>query len=143
MVIALAVCHDRLATVFEVADALVVVKDGSESNPCRRRIEIGRRHPMARVSMMRELEVSILLCGAIAMPLQGMLESAGIEVIPFLRGSVDDVLDAYRRGRLGNPDFWLPGCRFSNFAGGHRRGRGRCRGARGPKHRQWRGGMNV
>ena len=142
MAVALAVWHDRLATLFEAADAFVIVENGSESSPTRRRIEIGRKHPMFRASMMRDLNVSTLLCGAIARPVQGALESAGIEVVPFLRGSVDDVLEAYRCGHLENPDFRLPGCRCDN-PGGQRPERGRGKGRRGAKHRQWKGGMNI
>jgi len=53
-----------------------------------------------------------------------MIVASGIDIIPFLRGRVDDVLNAYFSGRLLEPGFMLPGCRRGSGFG---RGVGRRR----------------
>jgi len=71
----------------------------------------------------------VLLCGALSRPLDRMLTAAGIEIIPFLRGRADDVLNAYFAGRLLEPGFMLPGCRqgqgFGRGMGRRKHGYGR------------------
>jgi len=64
----------------------------------------------ARVHQLKGLDVRVLLCGALSRPLERMLQMAGIEVIPWLCGPVEEILRAYLRGGLPVARFSLPGC---------------------------------
>jgi len=68
--------------------------------------------------------VDVLICGAISRPLEMMLVSEGMQVIPHTCGPVEDVIRAYVSGRLTDQAYLMPGCC------GQRR-RTRARGGRG------------
>lgn len=59
---------------------------------------------------MQELGVAVLICGGISRPLRQMIEACGIRVYPWMAGPVDEVLEAYRQGRLHEPRWMMPGC---------------------------------
>jgi predicted Fe-Mo cluster-binding NifX family protein len=52
----------------------------------------------------------VLICGAISRPLEAMLLSAGVEVIPQTCGPVEEVLKAFMSGKLTEKAFLMPGC---------------------------------
>lgn len=62
-----------------------------------------------RVNQLEELEVEVLLCGAISRPLERMIRASGVKVIPCLRGSIEEVIGAYLDGDLFDARFILPG----------------------------------
>jgi hypothetical protein len=53
---------------------------------------------------------ALSICGGISWPLEVMLLSARVEVIPQTCGSVEDVLKAFMSGRLTEQAFVMPGC---------------------------------
>ena len=63
----------------------------------------------ARVPPVAEFGADVLICGAISRPLDAMLSSAGVEVIPQTCGPVEDVLKAFISGRLTEQPFELDG----------------------------------
>jgi len=57
-----------------------------------------------RVTRLRELGVTALICGGISRILRQMIEADGIHVYPWTAGPVDEILEAYRQGRLPKRD---------------------------------------
>lgn len=112
---------------FDVAQRLLLVdvEDGVE----RRRGEfpITEEQLGARAMHMADLAVDVLICCAISRPLEAMLVSRGIQVIPQTCGSVEEVLRAFESGQLTEEAFLMPGCcgRRRRFRGRGDRGRGR------------------
>lgn len=78
-----------------------------------------------RIRLLENQKTDILICGAVSELFAQMIIAAGIEVVPFVTGSIDDVLQAYLEDRLIDEEYMLPGC----FSGGRRRRRRRGRGA--------------
>ena len=111
MRIAIPVLGDRISTVFDTADELVIIEHRPGDSPIRSRTPCLQNAMMARTAQFRTLQVDILICGAIARPMRNRIEAAGIRVISFIRGSVDDVYDAFCRGELAERQYILPGCR--------------------------------
>ncbi len=70
--------------------------------------------------------VDVLVCGAISGPLAGILTANGMKVVPWICGDVENVFQAFLRGRLSEASFLMPGC-----CGRRRRFHGH-RGNRGP-----------
>ncbi len=136
--LAVPVWNDQVSTVLDFADFLMIVNLDSDTFRESFRVDLSGALITERVTRLRELGIKVLLCGAISRPLEQMIMAAGIEIIPFLKGKIDDVLNAYLSGRLSEPRFRLPGCH-----GGRRTGRGaesgRCEGwqGRGRKKRGW------
>ena len=118
-----------ISTVFDFANKLLLIDiDG--------KVEIGRAEialpdePMPRrVASLKNLGVDVLICGAISRPLAFMIKGLGIELLPYVSGRIDEVLNAYLTGRLTERQFSMPG-RWAGarkgFGRGHR-GRRRCR----------------
>ncbi|MFO8015328.1 MAG: NifB/NifX family molybdenum-iron cluster-binding protein, partial [Phycisphaerae bacterium] len=97
----------------------------------RRREPMDGDLPSEKVARLKALGVETLVCGAISRPLAGMIAAEGIRLVPFVAGTVEEVVAAYAQGLLPGPTFAMPGC------GRRRRGRfGRGRGG-GGRGRNW------
>lgn len=100
----------RVSPVFDVAGNLLLIdiENGQEIRREERRF-LGT-DPSTRVTEFLSFGAGILICGAISAPLQSGLNAAGVQVIGFACGTVDDVLAAYLNGRLRSRAFVMPGC---------------------------------
>jgi predicted Fe-Mo cluster-binding NifX family protein len=116
---------DRVSPVFDVARRLLVVDFGGGGEVSRQEAAIDDTELAGRANRVLQLGVDVLICGAISMPLEAMLASAGVRVIPHTCGTVEEVLRAFASGRLTDERFLMPGC-----CGRRRRFRGRRRGGR-------------
>ena len=112
-----------ISPVFDVARHLLLVdvEAGRELN--RLEEPLHETDIASRAMHVMRLGVDVLICGAISRPLEMMLVSGGMQVIPHACGSVEEVLRAYVSGQLSDQAYLMPGCR------GHRRRR--ARGGRG------------
>jgi len=119
---------ERVSPVFDVARCLLVVdvEDGAEI--ARQEHSVQEEGLVRRATRVSDLGVRVLICGAISMPLEQMLTSAGVQVIPHTCGLVEAVLQAFVSGTLAQQQrFLMPGCcgrRGYGRGGGGRRGRG-------------------
>ena len=111
MKVGISVWDGRVSPVFDVARRLLVVQLGGGEGQSREDTEISEMFPAARVRRICELGVDVLICGAISGPLEGMLAASGVQVIPQICGAVDEVLAAFRSGKLTQATFLMPGCR--------------------------------
>jgi len=111
MKIAIAVWGDRVATVFDAAERLLIVesKGGLSSEPAR--LPVSGVSIIAKAAAVKTSGVDVLICGAMPRPVEYMIETAGIQVVPFIRGAVADVLAAFLNGKLDDHVFVMPGCR--------------------------------
>ncbi len=138
MKIAIPVWNDLVSTVLDFSDRLLIADCEAGRVENRTVVDLAETAPVAKVARLRELGIQVLLCGAVSRPLEQMIMAAGIEIIPFLKGRTDDVLNAYLSRRLAGPGFMLPGCGpgpgcspgrgMGRGMGGGPRGRGRRRG---------------
>ena len=124
MKLAIPVWDDCVSTVLDFSDCLLVVDFESRAINNRSMVDFAGNTIVEKVARLRKLDIEVLLCGAVSRPLERMIMASGIDIIPFLRGRVDDVLNAYFSGHLPGPAFMLPGCRWGSGFG---RGMGRRR----------------
>lgn len=110
MRIAIPQWQGRVSPVFDVAGNLLLidVESGREIRREERRL-LGT-NPLLRVTEFLSFGAEILICGAISAPLQTRLIAAGVQVIGFACGTVDEVLAAYLNGTLARRAFAMPGC---------------------------------
>jgi len=117
---AIPISDDRISSVFDAARRLLLVdiEDGREVGRTEELLVESELAP--RASRVAELHTDVLICGAITRPLEAMLISAGVEVIPQTCGQVEDVLKAFLSGQLTGDAFAMPGCcgRRRQFRGG-------------------------
>lgn len=100
MKVAMAYWQGRVSPVFDVADRffLIDIEDGWEVK--RKNLSLASRDPFNRVKELSELEVEVLLCGAISLTLEKALIRVGIQVIGFLGGELENVIHAFLEGNL-------------------------------------------
>lgn len=106
--IALAVYGSRLAALFESApECALFIPYGDVIAPAGT-IPLPTQDIVRRASILAGADVSNLLCGGICGCHRNILMQAGIHVVPWLCGSVDDVITAWRNNDLGAHR--MPGC---------------------------------
>ncbi len=117
MNIAITVWENRISPVFDSAKTILVACIEDDRAAHRRREPFNPAFPLRLVDRFNELQIETLICGAITRTSAAMIEAANIQLIPFVCGGVDDVLDACASGVSITPKFLMPGCC------GRRRGR--------------------
>ena len=126
MKVALPVWQGRVSSVFDLAHKLLVVEFEKGREKSRREIVLIEQSGANRAATLKQLGIGVLICGAISRPLAEMISGSGIQVLPFVSGSTEQIIKAYKTDRLSQPQYVLPG-----FWHGARRGFRRCRGWKG------------
>jgi predicted Fe-Mo cluster-binding NifX family protein len=122
MKIALSIWKDCISTVFDAADQLLVVEKNGDREFKRTSVRLNAADTASRATQLKEMEIEVLICGAISRPQEAAISAAGITVHPFVRGPVKEIIDAYESGQLHTAAFTLPGCQRRGQE--RRRGRG-------------------
>ncbi len=102
MKVAMAYWQDRISPVFDVADHLLLLDVEGRREVDRKSLHLAGRSPFERVKELSDLGVNVLLCGAISLTLEKALIGAGIRVIGFLGGELENVIQAFLDGTLGD-----------------------------------------
>jgi predicted Fe-Mo cluster-binding NifX family protein len=110
MKIAIPVCAEAIASTADFARELVVADCEGSREVHWARFDLQETLPANRAKRIARLGVEILICGAISRPLATLLQESGVQVVPLVSGSVDNVLSAFLTDRLDEPRFLLPGC---------------------------------
>lgn len=109
MKLAIPVTDGRVSTAFDFARHLLLLEYDEQRQVARTEIALEETIPVNRARRLESLGVNVLICGAISRSLAEHLVSAGIDVIPFVSGSVKEVLAAYLANKLESAQFLLPG----------------------------------
>lgn len=108
--IALTLWNNRIAPVFDVAQHLLIVNidNGVIMNVTERRLLRG--NPQQRALRLSSLRVKHLVCGAITRTAAESLQQRGIEVVSFISGESEHVLQALLDDNLCDGHLAMPGC---------------------------------
>ena len=90
---AVAPCFEYCATM-----AIFTIRDGRVVE--QKDIPLRSREPFDRVRLLRDQKVDTVICGGMQDVYEDVLRASGLEVISWVSGSVEDLLDMYIRGRL-------------------------------------------
>ena len=101
-----------------------MVSPQGNSEKERKEVRIDETGLALRCKRMVQLDVQVLICGAISRPLEEALAPEAVRIIPNTCGSVDQVLEAFRLGKLTDKTFLMPGCSRALDPMEARRGRG-------------------
>ena len=121
MRIGITVWGNIISPVFDAARTMLVADVHTDGIVNKEKYWLHAGSPVLQVETLRRTGVNVLICGAISEVPANMIEGAGIRLIPFIRGNVEEVLNAYLRQQLPTPDFMMPGC--GNRRRRRRRGR--------------------
>ncbi|HPM77891.1 MAG TPA: NifB/NifX family molybdenum-iron cluster-binding protein [bacterium] len=112
MRIAIATFQTRISPRFDCANIVWLVDLEGENEVARTELSLAQTPPPARAALLRSHDVAVLLCGGLRRCDYFDLIDQGIEVIAGLMGEAQEMLTAYRQGRLDPAPCWEPGRRF-------------------------------
>lgn len=76
----------------------VTVENGTVKN--RKKIRVVKNSPSVLVNILSQLEVDVLICDGITEFYSRQLGDTAIQVIPWISGEVEEVLNQYLEGKL-------------------------------------------
>ena len=124
MNVAITVWGNRVSPVFDSAQALLVA-EVMDRQVVDKKIQLFQATVFNKcLRLLEDLDIQVLICGALCEGPVRWLESHNIEVIPFVTGEVEQILECYVQGKDLNV-FAMPGC-----------GHGRCCRTRNGRHQE-------
>lgn len=115
MKLALPVWGNRLSPVFDSARRLLIVQIKNNKVTDRQYKMFDPGHYPDLIQMLHNFKVDALICGAVSKESENNLRSGGIDLIPFVSGRVDKVLESYAENNCISPDFLMPGCKNKHY----------------------------
>jgi predicted Fe-Mo cluster-binding NifX family protein len=109
MKVALPVWQGQISSVFDFAHKLLLIELENGQEKSRQEMVLVEQSGPVRVAMLKRLGIRVLICGAISRPLAEMISVSGIQVLPFVTGSTEQIIRAYITGQLSQPEYTLPG----------------------------------
>jgi len=108
--IGIPILHGRVSPLLDTASRLLVLtcKDGRESS--RQQLALEMQSPESLARTLTEMQLDLVICAAISMPLLRALQREKQAVRHHLCGEVEAILLALCHGQLGKPEFRMPGC---------------------------------
>ena len=132
MKVAVPIWNRRISPLFDTACRVVIQDIDAEEGGGSEEHDLQGLIPPMKVRRIKELGADVLICGAISNPVAYLVESAGMRLVPWISGPVDEVLAAFQAGQLDEPRYFMPGCgRMRRRRSGGGRGRGGGRGGAG------------
>lgn len=100
----------RVSPMFDESRRLLLVDiaNGREVSRVEERLVFG--NPLFRVKQVKKTGADILVCGAISLALKHNLQAAGIVVMGFTCGPINEIIEAILKRTLMDPKFAMPGC---------------------------------
>lgn len=109
MRVAITVWGHRISPVFDSAQTLLIAEIRG-NQVVERKIQPFKA-PMfhSYLRLLEELDVRVVICGALCEGPVRLLEANEIEVIPFITGEAEKILESYVKGK-DLKEFAMPGC---------------------------------
>jgi predicted Fe-Mo cluster-binding NifX family protein len=117
MKIAVTVWNDRISPVFDASHRLLIAEIENHRVTDRSYLVFDPKLPANLAKILTTLDVPVLICGAVSKVPATIIADGGIQLVPFIAGEVDRVLDAYAREGAVASAFVMPGCRSTVATG--------------------------
>lgn len=128
MKIALPVWEGKISPVLDTACRIVIFDVEGRKATLKDEAHLQGIDSIRKCARIKELDVDLLICGAVSRHFGMMLADSGVKIIPWIAGAADEVLEAFMNGRLFNTRYIMPGCRM--------KGRNNCGGPRKRKNEE-------
>ncbi len=109
MKIAIPEHQGRVAPVFDTCRRILVYAQDADKQALIGQEDWSRIAAQGRSVRLKELEIDVLLCGAISCGIEDQIHLQGIRLIAWLAGDLPDVLTAFQSGRIMDPCYAMPG----------------------------------
>jgi predicted Fe-Mo cluster-binding NifX family protein len=121
MVIALSVWNDRIAPVFDVAIQLLLVEVEDGKIVKQSLEQLPSESTLEKAIMLQRLSINTLICGAVSEEVRSFLDMYGINVMAFISGNIQEILQAWLSEDFDETDFAMPGCGKQKGCGNRQR----------------------
>ena len=98
--IALSVFRDRISSRLDAADKILLLTLENEKVKKREPVRIIPSSPLDKIHQIVELNPDVLICGGLTQLCDNKLKNSRITVIPWVKGSTDEVLNRFLKGKL-------------------------------------------
>ena len=110
MKVAITVWENRISPVFDASHTLLIAEIEDSHTTNREYITFDPEQVSYLVETLTQLGITALICGAISEIPANTIEANRIELIPFISGSIDEVLNTYSKDYAIDAAFMMPGC---------------------------------
>lgn len=110
MRVAVTVWENRISPLFDATRTLLIADIHNRVVTGKHLVPFNCISPFSRAATLEELGVKTLICGGVSDFFANLIEARNIQIIPFVAGRVDEVIDAYLRDALCHKKFRMPGC---------------------------------
>ena len=110
MKIAITVWGNRISPVFDAASTLFVAHIENRSILKKNYTSFNPTRPSDLVKLLKKMQVSILMCGAISTKPADLIVENDIKLISFVTGNALKLLDNFARKQTIEKTFMMPGC---------------------------------
>jgi len=112
--IGISILGNRIGPVFDVSGSLLVLEIGNKSIISRKIKTLDAHDMNLKFNTMKMLGIDLLICGAISRRFQYKAQEYGIDLISFICGNIEDVIDSFLSEKPLNQFFSMPGCSRRN-----------------------------
>jgi len=109
--VAIPVFRSRVSPVFDTCTRLLVFDFDQGKEVKRQEIYLDELSVSERLPILRKLNVTTFICGAISEAFQNMLKTSSNRFITGIAGELESILAAFLADRLDEPQFQMPGYR--------------------------------
>jgi predicted Fe-Mo cluster-binding NifX family protein len=99
----------RIAPVFDTCQRILVFAQQGDGEAVVAREDWSAFSRQGRAVRLKELGVEVLLCGGISCGIEDQIHLNGIRLVSWLAGDVPAILTAFRKGKIMNPEYAMPG----------------------------------
>ncbi len=111
MKVAVTIWGKRISPVFDSSRMLLIVEIKDREIIDRKFIAFNPDRPSHLLALLIELDISVLICGAVSQMPANFIEAGGIKLIPFITGNAEEIITLYAKDADLIPTFLMPGCR--------------------------------
>ena len=111
MKIAVPIWGGKVSPVLDTASKLLILETLDQNKICRTEAPLNEQEISRRCFRIQKLDIDVLICGAVSWPFSERLAASGINIIPGISGTVEEILEAYFGGTLNQSKFLMPGCK--------------------------------
>ncbi len=109
MRLAVPIWENKVSPVLDTARNLLVLETGVAQLSSRFEIHPVELSLYRRCALIRDLEIEVIICGAVSRQFAVMLTASGIQMVSGISGPVGKVVEAYFDGSLAASGLFLPG----------------------------------
>lgn len=110
MKLGISILNNNISPVFDSAHTLRIYRIKDNKIESQRDVNIDSGNLISKTSQIVNTRVNAIICGAVSQQFYSLLQNQGVKLMPWVKGNVQQVLNAYVKGDLLTENFLFPAC---------------------------------